>query len=68
MLATTADEIKYELMTNGPVMVGFTVYSDFMDYASGIYQYISGVAEGGHAVKLIGWDYDNGRLYWICQN
>ena len=68
VLATTENEIKYELMTNGPMMVGFTVYSDFMEYASGIYQHITGVPEGGHAVKLIGWNYDNDRLYWICQN
>ena len=67
-IPTSADDIKYELMTNGPMMVGFTIYSDFMVYANGIYEYIVGVVEGGHAVKLIGWEYDGGRLVWICQN
>ena len=67
-IPTSADDIKYELMTNGPMMVGFTIYSDFMVYANGIYEYITGVVEGGHAVKLIGWEYDGGRLVWICQN
>ena len=37
-IVTTTDEIKAELMTNGPMMVGFTIYSDFMSYASGIYE------------------------------
>ena len=67
-IPTSADDIKYELMTNGPMMVGFTIYSDFMEYASGIYEHITGVEEGGHAVKLIGWEDDGGRLVWICQN
>ena len=67
-IPTSADDIKYELMTNGPMMVGFTIYSDFMVYANGIYEHITGGSEGGHAVKLIGWEYNGGRLVWICQN
>lgn len=56
-------------MTNGPLMVGFVVYTDFLSYSTGIYQYTSGSVDGGHAVKLIGWDVDgNGELYWIAQN
>jgi cathepsin B len=51
------------------MMVGFVVYSDFLNYYSGIYEHVTGGVSGGHAVKLIGWNYDsNGRLYWICQN
>lgn len=59
-----------ELETNGPMMVGFNVYDDFTSYSSGIYEKsASATYEGGHAVKLIGWDYDSdGNLYWICQN
>jgi cathepsin B len=64
---TKVDDIKYDLMTNGPMMVGFTVYEDFMNYKTGIYEHLAGGVAGGHAVKLIGWDYDgNNRLYWIC--
>ncbi len=60
-----------ELMTNGPLQVGFYIYDDFMYYSGpGAYEPLdSSTIVGGHAVKLIGWDYDvDGRLYWICQN
>ena len=60
-----------ELKTNGPLQVGFIIYDDFMYYSGvGAYEVTSSsTAVGGHAVKMIGWDYDvNGRLYWICQN
>lgn len=61
-----------ELATNGPLQVGFIIYDDFMYYSggSGAYEVTSSSTPvGGHAVKLIGWDYDyTGRLYWICQN
>jgi len=55
-------------MTNGPVETGFTVYADFMNYKSGIYKYVSGRQEGGHAVKIIGWGVEGGVKYWICAN
>jgi len=57
-------------MTNGPVQVGFIIYDDFMYYSGGIYEVTDvSSAIGGHAVKVIGWDYDfMGREYWICQN
>ena len=45
-------------MTNGPMMVGFTVYNDFMYYSSGIYEPTVSDVAGGHAVKIIGWDHD----------
>ncbi len=68
-MLTTTEEIQQDLMDNGPMMVGFTIYSDFLDYSSGIYSVTTGNVEGGHAVKLIGWDTDgSGNLYWICQN
>lgn len=66
-MATTPTAIMNELRTNGPMIVGFIIYSDFMYYSSGIYDTVDFTIEGGHAVKLIGWDHDaNGRLYWIC--
>lgn len=46
----------------------FTVYSDFMNYAGGIYEHVSGYYEGGHAVKIIGWGVENGVEYWTCAN
>ena len=65
----TNEEIMEDLYTNGPMMVGFTIYEDFMSYGSGVYSPTTTTVSGRHAVKLIGWDYDgNGDLYWICQN
>jgi len=56
-------------MTNGPMMVGLTVYEDLMNYDSGIYEHTTGMAVGGHAIKMIGWGKDeSGHLFWICQN
>jgi cathepsin B len=46
----------------------FTVYSDFMNYKSGIYVHTSGYQEGGHAVKILGWGTQSGLNYWICAN
>ena len=49
---------------------GFMVYSDFMSYSGGIYQYTDGVLQGGHAVKIIGFGHDDasGLDYWVCAN
>jgi len=48
----------------------FTVYSDFMNYAGGIYVHTKGYVEGGHAIKVLGWGYDDATKlnYWICAN
>jgi cathepsin B len=68
-ILTSANEIKREILINGPMMVGFTVYDDFLGYSGGIYSPITTDVAGGHAVKIIGWDVDgSGDLYWICQN
>jgi len=64
----TVNNIQQEVMTNGPVYFRFTVYSDFMNYKSGIYQHKSGYQQGGHAVLLIGWGVEDGIPYWTLQN
>jgi len=46
----------------------FTVYSDFMNYAGGIYVHKTGFVEGGHAVKILGWGKESGLDYWLCAN
>jgi len=63
-------DIQTEIMTNGPVEVAFTVYSDFLTYQSGVYQYTSGDELGGHAVKMLGWGVwtDGTTPYWIVAN
>ncbi|EPB68440.1 papain family cysteine protease [Ancylostoma ceylanicum] len=60
--------IQRDIMKNGPVVAAFTVYSDFMQYKSGIYKHTVGGEEGGHAVKIIGWGSENGVPYWIIAN
>ena len=68
-LITDLEKIKQEIYTNGPLMLAFTMYSDFNSYSTGIYEPTTTTSVGGHAVKVIGWNYDsNNRLYWICQN
>ena len=59
--------IKAMLMEGGPVATAFTVYSDFENYAGGVYTHTAGAAVGGHAVKIVGWGTDGGTEYWkVC--
>lgn len=60
--------IQQAIVEGGPVEVAFTVYSDFENYASGIYQHKSGGQVGGHAVKMVGWGVDDGVKYWKIAN
>lgn len=53
--ANGAAATKTLIAGSGPVETGFTVYADFFNYQSGIYHHVSGGAEGGHAVKILGW-------------
>ena len=66
--ATTAEQIKNNLYVHGPMQTGFQVYSDFFNYKSGVYHYVSGRLEGGHAVKILGWGSQDGMDYWLCGN
>jgi cathepsin B len=67
-IARTVDAIANEILTNGPVEAAFTVYEDFNNYKSGVYQHVSGSREGGHAIKIIGWGTQNGTPYWLVAN
>jgi cathepsin B len=62
------NSIMSEIYSNGPVEACFTVYEDFLSYKSGVYQYQSGDALGGHCIKIIGWGVENGTPYWLCNN
>jgi cathepsin B len=64
------EEIQRELFTNGPLMVGLSVYEDFTSYKNGTYKHVAGDMVGGHAIKMIGWGHDesDGSLFWVCQN
>lgn len=68
--STARDEkqIKLEILKNGPVTGFFTVYEDFLNYKSGVYQQISGKSIGDHAVRFIGWGVEGGKKYWLVAN
>ncbi|RTG80064.1 cathepsin B [Schistosoma bovis] len=51
----------------GPVEAAFTVYEDFLNYKSGIYEHITG-AVGGHAIRIIGWGVEKDTPYWLIAN
>uniref|UniRef100_A0A915EFT0 Peptidase C1A papain C-terminal domain-containing protein n=1 Tax=Ditylenchus dipsaci TaxID=166011 RepID=A0A915EFT0_9BILA len=59
------EAIQKELITNGPITVGFDVYKDFEQYTGGIYKHVAGENKGGHSVKMMGWGEENGTPYWL---
>merc|ERR1711907_348141 len=61
-------QMQTELMTNGPLAVAFTVYSDFPTYKSGVYKHTTGSMLGGHAVEMVGWGTEDGEDYWLIKN
>merc|ERR1711981_1395528 len=60
--------IQKAIMAGGPMEVAFSVYSDFENYAGGIYHHVTGGQVGGHAVKVVGWGAENGVNYWKIAN
>ena len=54
------------IATNGPLLAGMEVNTDFFDYESGVYSYEYGDFAGNHAVCVIG--YDDTQNCWICKN
>jgi len=67
-ISGNVEQIMAEIVTNGPVEADFTVYSDFLTYKSGVYQYTTGQQLGGHAIKILGYGTENGTPYWLCAN
>jgi len=66
--ASGEESIMRMIYEGGPVETAFTVYSDFEDYVSGIYEHVSGSYAGGHAVKIVGWGEEDGTKYWKVAN
>lgn len=63
------DTIRAELVKNGPVVVGMTVYEDFKDYRGGVYVHKYGKEKGHHALRLIGFGTDDSGVdYWLLAN
>jgi len=72
------EDIKREIVKNGPVVSVTTVHTDFLTYKSGVYVKGEEVPkfQGYHGIKIIGWGVENGselepnsgNKYWIVQN
>ena len=50
--------IKNALYTYGPLVTTMDVYYDFYYYSGGIYEYVSGAYQGGHAILIVGYTDD----------
>jgi len=66
--ASGVKAIQKMIMAGGPVETAFTVYTDFENYAGGVYHHVTGDVAGGHAVKIVGWGVDSGTKYWKVAN
>jgi hypothetical protein len=76
----TVYNIMSEVYENGPVTIGFTIYSSFYKFysdranATKVYgthvQPPSEDSMGGHAVDIVGWgtDRETGIFYWLIRN
>ncbi|CEM24077.1 unnamed protein product [Vitrella brassicaformis CCMP3155] len=69
------DQIKIELYTYGPLLVEFTMFSDFFEPTSwsesGVYEHQNKHALnlGRHAAALVGWGRDSSGVdYWLLLN
>lgn len=51
----TVDSLKTAIYEN-PIPAAYNVYTDFYYYTGGVYEYVSGALEGGHAILIVGWD------------
>jgi len=72
------DDIKKEIIKNGPVVAATQVYVDFLTYKSGVYTKSEEVSRfsGFQTIKIVGWGVESGsetepnkgNKYWIVQN
>ncbi|XP_072906430.1 cathepsin B-like [Hemitrygon akajei] len=67
-VSSSAEEIMKEIYKNGPVEAALLVYTDFLQYRSGVYQHKVGMEIGGHAIKILGWGEEDGTPYWLVAN
>lgn len=66
---TNTNTMKRWLVEQGPLVTGFTVYQDFFAFwqtGTGVYRYVTGAVQGGHAVLIVG--YDDNQSCWIAKN
>ena len=72
------NDIKREILKNGPVVSSMEVYTDFLSYKSGVYTKGEDVPKfsGYHTIKIVGWGVEDGSedepnkgsKYWIIEN
>ncbi|XP_045538259.1 cathepsin B-like [Papilio machaon] len=62
------NQIKAELVTNGPIEAVFVVYSDIEEYTHGVYIHSYGERKGLHSVRVIGYGEEDGTKYWLVAN
>ncbi|CAL8104631.1 unnamed protein product [Calicophoron daubneyi] len=71
-LVNNVEVIQREIMTNGPVVATFDVYSDFVNIGTGVYIHRGGQFRFSHCVRVIGWgvQYISGQRvpYWLVAN
>jgi C1A family cysteine protease len=65
---TGIENIKTELVANGPMSTGMRTFEDFSAYKGGIYNYAWGRETDPHAVILVGYGVENGTNYWLIRN
>jgi len=73
-VSNNENSIKNALVKYGPLPTTLHVYEDFDSYTGGVYERVSNILLGYHAVIIVGWD-DNpkvndsiGKPCWICKN
>ncbi|KAI5733648.1 cathepsin B-like precursor [Diaphorina citri] len=57
-----------QIYEHGPLVAIFSVYADFLQYKSGVYQHNFGDSIGLHAVRVLGWGVENDIPYWLVAN
>ncbi|VDQ08588.1 unnamed protein product [Trichobilharzia regenti] len=67
-LLVSEETIQKEIMMHGPVAAVFRVYTDFLNYKSGIYKFMKGKEMAWHAVRIIGWGVERETPYWLIAN
>ena len=75
VLSQNVNNMKIEIMKNGPVTATIAIYSDFMQLSKGqclnntVYVKGDNVQLCGyHSIQIIGWDDSSPRPFWICMN
>ena len=63
-------EMAQDIKEHGPIYLSMVVFSDFKAYKGGVYAPLEYEVLGTHAIKCLGWGWDEGlqTYYWVCAN